>query len=245
MQDKASGEQPVSEKLTAVPDARPETEIAAVLPPRSKAAYVLDRLRHEMSTGLIAPGDQLVQMELSGRYGVSITPVREALRILEAEGRITYTTHRGATVRELPTQERSDLYRMRAEIEGLATELAAARMTSDSLARIRLAHDELRRASQPATADPATLFELNRALHFAIYTAGSQLIASHVEAMWRMFPPSVTVWTDRRAVRPLSSDHRNIVEALEAGDQQLARERMAEHILHVERVRSSLQQGAS
>ena len=224
-----------------MPDATPDAEIAAVLPPRSKAAYVLDRLRHEMSTGVIAPGDQLVQMEISGRYGVSITPVREALRILEAEGRVTYTTHRGATVRELPTQERSDLYRMRAEVEGLATEFAATRMTPDALARIQAAHNELRRACQPSTADPATLFELNRALHFAIYTAGSGCIATHIEAMWRMFPPSVTVWTYRRAFKPLSSDHKRIVEALEAGDHQLARERMAEHILNAERVRGSLQ----
>ena len=84
-------------------------------PPLSKTEYVLQRLREDIASGVVVPGTSLRQSEIAARYGVSATPVREALRLLEAGGSISYAPHRGATVRELSPERVRDVYLLRAD----------------------------------------------------------------------------------------------------------------------------------
>src|SRR5690606_13609436 len=69
-------------------------------PPKSKGRYVLDRLREEIAEGVLSPGTALKQTDIAQRYGVSATPVREALRLLESEGQVAYVANRGAVVHD-------------------------------------------------------------------------------------------------------------------------------------------------
>jgi DNA-binding GntR family transcriptional regulator len=206
-------------------------------PPLSKTEYVLQRLREDIASGLMVPGTTLRQSEIATRYGVSATPVREALRLLEAGGTVSYAPHRGATVRELPQERVHDVYLLRAEIEGLATAVACERMTDDDLAKIEAVHAELEAYRDE---DGQQLAVLNRRLHFTIYHAGSELIASHASSLWSLFPPRVTIWQNRDAAAALAADHDSIMKALRNRDAALAQERARQHVLHAAALREAV-----
>lgn len=206
-------------------------------PPLSKTEYVLQRLRDDIASGLVVPGTSLRQAEIATRYGVSATPVREALRLLEAGGTVSYAPHRGATVRELSHERVHDVYLLRAEIEGLATAVACERMTDDDLAKIEAVHAEL---NDYRGEDGQQLAVLNRRLHFTIYHVGSELIASHASSLWSLFPPRVTIWRDRGAAAALAADHEGILEALRARDAKLAQANARQHVLHAAALRERL-----
>lgn len=203
--------------------------------PVSKTQYVLGRLRLDLELGEVSPGDALRQTDLADRYGVSPTPVREALRILEAEGAIQYSPHKGATVAQLDERSIEDLYRLRAATESLATRLAAERMNAAAEGAIRGLHGRITNAigRQPGE----TLSRWNRQLHFAIYAHGSEIITNQLTSQWRLFPPQVTIWEAEDSARLLDAQHAAIIEAMHDKDGDLAAAIMAEHILTAQRLR--------
>ncbi len=215
----------------------PQTTSTSTGPPLSKTEYVLKRLREDIASGLVVPGASLRQSEIATRYGVSATPVREALRLLEAGGTVSYAPHRGATVRELSHERVHDVYLLRAEIEGLATAVACERMTDEDLANVEAAHAEL---NDFRGEDGHQLAVLNRRLHFTIYHAGSELIASHASSLWSLFPPRVTIWQDPAAAAALAADHEDILKALRLRDAALAQETARRHVLHAAELREAL-----
>ena len=197
-------------------------------PPLSKTAYVLDQLRAEIRSGAVNPGQPLRQAELAERYGVSPTPVREALRLLEAEGAISYSPHKGATVSELSPRRVEDLYRLRASVESLATRLAVERIESDVIDGVREIHERIKDGL--GKVDGKVLSRWNRELHFAIYHRGSPLVADHVRSLWRFLPPEVTLWSDPEVASELIDQHERVFQALIAADADTAAELMAQHI---------------
>ncbi|MBN9799137.1 GntR family transcriptional regulator [Pseudonocardia sp. UM4_GMWB1] len=207
-------------------------------PPKSRTAYVLDRLKADLQHGVINPGDQLRQTAIAKRYGVSPTPVREALRILAADGTIEYTSHRGATVRDFTPEMAQDLYRMRAELEGLACEVAVERMTDEGYAAIVAANERLVRATADG-AEPATLSLLNKDLHFAIYETASSVMVEGIALLWARFKPSVTLWGVGEFSRALDQDHDAILEALGRRDGPAARAAMHAHVMHAWELRQT------
>jgi DNA-binding GntR family transcriptional regulator len=198
--------------------------------PMSKTAYVLARLRQELASGEIHPGQQLRQVEIAERYGVSPTPVREALRLLEADGAIRYSPHRGATVTELSPQELSDLYLMRSAMEAMLTRLAAERATPEEVAEVRSLHQDLSGRTKDTPADE--LSRLNREFHLSVLRLGSPLITDHVVTpLWHGFlPPTKSQWrSDERNTR-FVAEHERIVVALEKGDADEAEVAMSDHL---------------
>src|SRR5579863_1311318 len=89
-------------------------------------AHIVARLRDDILTRRAAPGERLVESDLTHRFGVSRGPIREALRRLAAEGFIEHAPNRGAVVRRLSLQDVRELFQIRAELEGLAARIAAA-----------------------------------------------------------------------------------------------------------------------
>ena len=198
--------------------------------PLSKTAYVLARLREELADGSINPGQPLRQVEIAERYGVSPTPVREALRMLEADGTIRYAPHRGATVTELTPLELSDLYLVRTSVESLLTRLAAERASSEEVAEIRARHEDI--IARCETDSAAQLSQLNREFHLAVLRLGSPLVAQHVvEHLWQRFlPPSKSQWRSEQRNALFVSEHEHIVQALEKGDAAEAEAAMGAHL---------------
>ena len=196
-------------------------------PPQSKASYVLDRIREDIAEGFIMPGQSLRQNELAVRYGVSSTPVREALRLLEAEGAITYAPHKGATIAEMNPEQIEDIYLMRLCVEGLATRLAVERGPAESFNKAFEIHEQLcARESE----DPRELALLNRRLHFELYEIGSPWISNYVQGLWRFMPPELTTWTDDSATETFIRQHKGIIEAIRHGDALKAEHLMQDHI---------------
>lgn len=200
-------------------------------PPVSKSSYVAQRLREDIRDGVVNPGQPLRQADLARRYGVSQTPVREALRRLEVEGVVSYSPHKGATVNELNETRLEDLYRLRARVEELATELAAERLDGPALEVIVALHRQL--AEGIGRDEPRALAALNRELHFAIYSAGSTLVADHAKSLWGYITPDATIWTEAMVASTLVDQHAHIVVALESRDAEQAGRLMAEHVLWV------------
>lgn len=198
--------------------------------PMSKTAYVLARLRQELASGEIHPGQQLRQVEIAERYGVSPTPVREALRLLEADGAIRYSPHRGATVTELSPQELSDLYLMRSAMEAMLARLAAERGTPEEVAEVRALHEDLAARTGDTPADE--LSRLNREFHLAVLRLGSELITQHVVTpLWHGFlPPSKSQWRSADSNTRFVAEHERIVAALEKGDADEAEVAMTDHL---------------
>lgn len=207
----------------------------SIQPPQSKTVYVLERLREEIAAGVIIPGGALRQTEIAARYGVSPTPVREALRILEAAGTISYAPNRGATVREMSPGAADDLYLLRAELEGFATELGVARQDDTLVERLEDLQDRIE-ALDPDV-DQVDMYKLNRRLHFMVFEAGSDVVATQVGNVWELFPPTVTIWGYREVARQLSADHRRIIAAIRTKDATLARKLMFEHVLNAAKLR--------
>lgn len=188
----------------------------------SKTDMAAAALHELIITGEFPPGTKVRQRELAARLGVSLTPVREALRRLESEGLVEYDVHRGATVAEAiftPTEEN---FQVRAALEPLAAGLAATRISGEELAELRRINDQLRARSER----DEVAQELNLRFHFHIYEAcRSPLLLALLRLLWRSLTPRIT--------RPLAisvRQHDDILAALERGSREDTEEAVRNHI---------------
>ena len=152
--------------------------------PRAPAQVaVLSSLRSDILTGDLAPGDQIVQEALAERYGVSRVPLREALKMLEAEGQVVYHPHRGYFVAELSVADLLEVYRLRALLEAEAIRHAVPSLTDEDV----LALSDLRDAIDEAAAaeDVFAMTAANRRFHFAIFDAsGMPRLTRLLHQLW-------------------------------------------------------------
>jgi DNA-binding GntR family transcriptional regulator len=208
----------------------------------TKADDIAVVLEDEIVSGTLPPGAVLRQEQLSERFEVSRTPIREALRKLAALGLVSFEPNRGVRVRAISRGELREAFLVRAELEGLATELAAPRMTDveiDALDRAEERFAELtgrlRAAARQGVDDPALASEwmrANHAFHDVIYEAsGAPYVAAQAKAARRTFAGGLT-WLARGELDDLyarnDAQHRAIRNALAArsaiGAGALARE---------------------
>jgi DNA-binding GntR family transcriptional regulator len=140
--------------------------------PSTTAQHALDRLRHAIVTGGLRPGDRVVQEDVAARLGVSIAPVREALRVLEQEGQVTYLPRRGYFVTELRVDDLDEIYELRRILEGRAARRALPALDGEALQQVRLAARDCERAA--AAGDVAGELEANRRFHFGLLEAPGQ-----------------------------------------------------------------------
>lgn len=120
-------------------------------------------LRNRIITGQLEPGAKLAVGALAEEIGVSVTPLREALKLLSTENLIDLPPNRGAAVAPVSERQTQHLFEVIAGIEGLAAELACRRMTSAELAELRTLHDKMQGLA--GTEDRVGYFELNRIIH--------------------------------------------------------------------------------
>jgi DNA-binding GntR family transcriptional regulator len=200
-------------------------------PPQSRTAYVMERIKDDLAKGVIGPGETIKQTVLAKRYGVSPTPVREALRILQSDGLISYSPHKGASVRELKPEAARDLYRLRSGAERVATEMAVERMTPEGLVAVEAKFAELDALMKDPTSTSTEISVANKAFHFALYEQASTLVVGYLELLWSRFTPTSTVFMDRKVATKLHRQHELIMEAVRRGDAATAGEITAQHIL--------------
>src|SRR5688572_17250492 len=154
---------------------------------RTKRDIIVNELRSLIATGAISRGDRIQQDDLAERFGTSITPVREALLQLEAEGVVTGEPHRGMRVAEVNPQRVQVNYIMRRLVECYAMKRATLRVSRLDLDVARKSITDMRESY--AAGDMPAVGEANRRFHFAFYTkCGVPKLTSEIDALWQSFP---------------------------------------------------------
>jgi DNA-binding GntR family transcriptional regulator len=172
---------------------------------------------------------------------MSPTPIREAMRLLQADGLIEHVPHRGMVVKEYSAESIAEIYRLRSVLEPLATELAAERATDEQLAEVRRLHEQLVTAARRSATAP-NVAALNSAWHLAIYrSSGSDYLLEFIERLWGAIGGGKAVWVSQRVDESLE-EHEKVMAALERGKGTVAAKLMKGHIergsmLHDERLR--------
>ena len=129
-------------------------------------------LRAAIVAGELRPGQRVAQEHVAERVGASVVPVREALRVLEQEGQLTYRPRRGYFVTELRIDDLEEIYALRALLEERAARRALGLLEDEALARMADAADDCAAATEAG--DVAGALEANRRFHFAILDAPGQ-----------------------------------------------------------------------
>lgn len=206
------------------------------------AVRVADVIQSRIARGELPTGSWLRQSTLAQEFAVSRTPIREALQTLRARGVVELIPNRGARVRLPTVREIREAYFLRAELEGLAAELAAELISQAQLDRLREAERLFEEsvaafaAGRPESEDGRThraWVAANDLFHEVLQEAScNTLLAATIERLHRSFPRNLTwgVLDDLRLLEENVGQHRLIREAIEARDGAAARRLMVAHV---------------
>ena len=189
------------------------------------------RLRTMLVEGRIAPGAKLNERELSEQLNVSRTPLREAIKLLAAEGLVDLLPNRGAVAVKLTEADVMHSFELLAELEGLSGALAAERIAESEIAELRALHFEM--LACHARRDLSGYYRLNARIHSAINeAAGNPVLAqtyrainARVQSLRFRTNQDEAKWT--RAL----AEHQQMIEALAARDGVRLREVLIQHVL--------------
>jgi DNA-binding GntR family transcriptional regulator len=140
--------------------------------PQTIPQHALDGLRRAIVAGELAPGQRIRQEEVAAALGISVAPVREALRVLEQEGQVVYRPRRGYVVTELRVEDLEEIYGLRRTLEERAARRALLDLDEAALAEIRAAAAAC--AAAAASGDVAAELEANRRFHVSILDSPAQ-----------------------------------------------------------------------
>jgi DNA-binding GntR family transcriptional regulator len=190
-----------------------------------------ESIEEEIATGRLLPGTRLDEVELATRFGVSRTPIREALRLLLGEGLVEMRPQRGAVVAQATPQRLIEMFEVMAELEGMCARLAARRLSEQEMAEIEAAHDACRGSAAARDAD--AYFYANERFHYAIYAAShNTFLFEQASALQRKLRPYRRLQLRVRN-RPQRSfeEHQAIVDALRDGDADKAVQSIRAHVV--------------
>jgi DNA-binding GntR family transcriptional regulator len=189
---------------------------------------VLAELRRRIVDGDYAQGERLTENRLAEDFGVSRNPVREALRVVEAEGFVQILPRRGAVVATLDETAVRDLFAVREQLETLAAGLAAERATPDDIIRLRALLKDASAATEAKDFDRVA--ELNSALHVAVIEiSGNRWLASLSSAMYHHVHWVFRVGAAQRAPHSWE-EHIRVVDAIASGDRSAASKAARQHV---------------
>ncbi|MGE5102135.1 MAG: GntR family transcriptional regulator [Deltaproteobacteria bacterium] len=202
---------------------------------------VIARLRQMIEDGELIPGSRVPERRLCEQFGVSRTPMREALRALAAEGLLEIQAHRGATVRKFKPEDIDHMFQVLEVLEALAGELACEAMTPDELSEMERLHGRMMKAY--ARHDRRTFFKLNQQIHELL------VLAAHNPALTRIYD-GLSGQTRRTRFMANSSDvewsvaaeeHEKIMQALKSRRPDAVQLLLRTHLRHKrERVKALL-----
>ncbi|MCX8997131.1 GntR family transcriptional regulator [Rhizobiaceae bacterium BDR2-2] len=189
---------------------------------------VYEQLRNALMWGEFEPGQAVTIASLANQFGTSHMPVREALRRLAAENGLEVAHNGSARVPAVSRERLDDLCRVRSNLEGLATELAAQRMTTDEIDHclaLAQAHEALGREGKVRQ-----MLRKNQEFHFSIYErSGSEVLPQMIEVLWLRYGPYMRILSnlveqqlDAGVIHPYSTYHYEMIDAFRAGDAKRA-----------------------
>ena len=193
--------------------------------PAPKDAYAM--ILEAIDVGVFRPGDRLVESELADRFGVSRTPIREALQRLETQSLLS-RDGRSLIVASLDHNQMAELYVVRRELEGLAASLAAQHATAEEVRILR----EMVEADNQLVDDPPALARANRRFHKQVHLAShNRYLVQQLDLVYRtMALMATTSLAAAGRTRIAQHEHDTIVDAIERKDAPAAGEALREHI---------------
>ncbi len=195
------------------------------------ADAIADALENDIVAGVFAPGTRLDETALSARFGVSRTPVREALQRLTASGFAEQWPRRGTFVRKVSLREMVEMFEVMAALEALSARLAARRLSARQCAALEEALEAC--AAAAATGDTDAYYRANEVFHQLIYGAsGNHFLAEQSRQLQTRLQPYRRLQLragDR--MRQSLAEHRAIVEALKTGAGEQVEALVRAHIM--------------
>lgn len=197
---------------------------------KTRAEAIREELADDIARGRIAPGVALEEVGLANRFGVSRTPIREAIRQLEAIGFAEARPRRGAVVARITQQRLDEMFAVMAEMEGLCARLAAAHMSAPDRVELRRIHAETRKATEAG--DIEAYNRLNTDFHALIYagTHNSYLEEIAANVRLRVAPYRRAQFWSAGRLDLSYREHDAVVEAILAEDPDAAAAAMKLHI---------------
>ena len=187
-------------------------------------------LEEAIATGQLLPGTHLDETELAQRYGVSRTPIREAISQLAGEGLVLQRPRRGAVVANLSPQRLLEMFEVMAELEGMCARLAARRVNDDDVARLDKAHQDCATAVEAHDVDG--YFYANERFHQAIFAAaGNQFLQEQALVLQKRLRPYRRLQLRvRNRLQRSFEEHRGVLQAITTGDSLVAAQAATAHV---------------
>jgi DNA-binding GntR family transcriptional regulator len=199
--------------------------------PVRRSEQLGEEIEERIVTGVYPPGMRLDEQELAAAFGVSRTPIREALIQLASIGLVEIRPRRGATVPEMSADRLCEMFEVMAELESMCGRLAARRILPAELARLREAHQACEEARDAGK--PDLYYQLNEVFHRRIYEASHNgFLAEQAIALHRRLRPYRRLQLRvRNRMQSSFSEHAGIVEAIVAGNGDQAAELLRSHVV--------------
>jgi DNA-binding GntR family transcriptional regulator len=206
--------------------------IQSVITRRTLHDEIITLLRTMIFEGDLRPGSRISEQRLCARFGVSRTPLREALKVLSAEGLVRLLPNKGASVTRVTKEEVEEIIPVLGTLEAFAGELACARIDDAGLARIRALHREIVEHYQ--CGDERSYREVNRTFHETIFAIAGSKILNETYDMLQIRLKSLMFVTTKAPPRWAEAvdDHERMMEALEAQDDRAFALVARQHISH-------------
>jgi DNA-binding GntR family transcriptional regulator len=200
---------------------------AVTLTPRALYEEVAELLRQRIFAGELAPGSWIDELRIAEEYGISRTPLREALKVLAAEGLITMKVRRGAYVTEVNDKDQQDVYHLLALLESDAAGVVAEVATEAQMAELHLLHQQLRAAQH----NTDQFFEINEQFHMRLLEIANnrwrdQMVADLRKVM-KLNRHHSLFKTGR--IEESFQEHQLLMDALTERNAALSVQRMKEH----------------
>ena len=204
---------------------------AQSLSPRALYEEVAELLRQRIFKRELEPGSWIDELRLAEEYGISRTPLREALKVLAAEGLVTMKVRRGAYVTEVSANDLADVYHLLSLLESDAAGVVATKATDAELAELQKLHKALEVAAKPGKANTDQFFALNEQFHMRLLAIANnrwrdQMVADLRKVM-KLNRHNSLLKTGR--IAESLAEHQAIMAALLARDAAGTQERMREH----------------
>jgi DNA-binding GntR family transcriptional regulator len=204
---------------------------ALTLTPRALYEEVAELLRQRIYSRELEPGSWIDELKLAEEYGISRTPLREALKVLAAEGLVTMKVRRGAYVTEVSEKDLVDVYHLLSLLESDAAGVVAEHASEADLAELERLHDELEAAARPGQVDRAHFFVLNERFHMRLLAIANnrwrdQMVADLRKVM-KLNRQNSLLKAGR--IDESLNEHRAIMAAIKARDPGAAMARTREH----------------
>ena len=204
---------------------------ALSLSPRALYEEVAELLRQRIFRRELEPGSWIDELKIAEAYGISRTPLREALKVLAAEGLVTMKVRRGAYVTEVSERDLTDVYHLLSLLESDAAGVVATLATESEIEELQTLHNELEAAARPGHQDRELFFEINERFHMRLLEIANNRwrdqMVGDLRKVMKLNRHNSLLKSGR--IEESLNEHRALMAAITARDAALTVQRMQEH----------------